>query len=94
VFDSDSNAAVGGVVAFLPAGQVGLPGAAAVRDQQSGALVAAVGQYGRAGHNPVDLRGGVGLAVVAVARPRLVGWSPVRLPFRSDSGGTTKAAWK
>lgn len=55
VLDAGSDAAVVGVVAFLPAGQFGLPWLAAVRDQQSSALVAAVRKHGCVGIPGSDL---------------------------------------
>lgn len=43
VLDAGAAFAVEGVVAVLPGGQAGLADLATVRDQQAGALVAAVG---------------------------------------------------
>lgn len=67
VLDSSPDFAVGGVVGFFPGRQLGLAGFSAVRNDQTGATVAAVGDHGGVadrvlgpGHFPC-------LAVVAVA---------------------------
>ncbi len=54
VFDSGSGAAMDGVVRLLLRAEMRLPAPSAVRDEQAGSLVAAVGDGGGSAADPVD----------------------------------------
>lgn len=73
VLDACPGSPVEGVLGILPRAQTVLASSCAVRDEQSGAVIAAIGDPGSTAAGPFDAGLGEGKAVVADAGQRMTG---------------------